>query len=115
MAYDPEAELFYVGTGNAEPWPQALRSQGTPSGKDNLYTASILAVDINTGKIKWHFQPTPGDSWDFDAVQQMILAEVNVKGKPRNVLMQANRNGFFYTLDRVTSEFLAAHPYPKAN
>ncbi len=115
MAYDPDAELFYVGTGNAEPWPQSLRSQGVASGKDNLYTASILAVDINTGKIKWHFQPTPGDSWDFDAVQHMILAEVNVKGKNRKVLMQANRNGFFYILDRVSGEFLAAQPYAKVN
>ena len=108
MAYDPDAELFYVGVGNAEPWPQSLRSQGIASGKDNLYTASILAVDINTGKIKWHFQPTPGDSWDFDAVQDLILAEVNIKGKIRKVIMQANRNGFFYTLDRVSGEFLAA-------
>jgi len=115
MAYDPDAGLFYVGTGNAEPWPQSLRSSGVASGKDNLYTASILAVDINTGKIKWHFQPTPGDSWDFDAVQDMILAEVNVKGKNRKVLMQANRNGFFYILDRVSGEFLAAQPYAKVN
>ena len=115
MAYDPDAGLFYVGTGNAEPWPQSLRSSGVASGKDNLYTASILAVDINTGKIKWHFQPTPGDSWDFDAVQDLILAEVNVKGKNRKVLMQANRNGFFYILDRVSGEFLAAQPYAKVN
>ena len=115
MAYDPDAELFYVGTGNAEPWPQALRSKGVASGKDNLYTASILAVDINTGKIKWHFQATPGDSWDFDAVQDLILADVTFKGKTRKVLMQANRNGFFYTLDRVSGEFLAAQPYAKIN
>jgi quinohemoprotein ethanol dehydrogenase len=115
MAYDPDAELFYVGTGNAEPWPQSVRSKGTPSGKDNLYTASILAVDINTGKIKWHYQPTPGDSWDFDAVQDLVLAEVNIKGKNRKVLMQANRNGFFYTLDRISGEFLAAQPYAKIN
>ncbi len=115
MAYDPDAGLFYVGTGNAEPWPQSLRSQGVASGKDNLYTASILAVDINTGKIKWHFQTTPGDSWDFDAVQDLILAEVNIKGKNRKVLMQANRNGFFYILDRVSGEFLAAQPYAKVN
>ena len=115
MAYDPDTELFYVGTGNAEPWPQSLRSRGVASGKDNLYTASILAVDINTGKIKWHFQPTPGDSWDFDAVQDLILAEVNIKGKNRKVIMQANRNGFFYTLDRVSGEFLAAQPFAKVN
>jgi quinohemoprotein ethanol dehydrogenase len=115
MAYDPQAELFYVGTGNAEPWPQSLRSKGIASGKDNLYTSSILAVDINTGKIKWHYQATPGDSWDFDAVQDIILAEVNVKGKTRKVLMQANRNGFFYTLDRVSGEFLAATPFAKVN
>jgi quinohemoprotein ethanol dehydrogenase len=113
MAYDPDAELFYVGVGNAEPWPQSLRSMGVASGKDNLYTASILAVDINTGKIKWHFQATPGDSWDFDAVQDLILAEVNIKGKTRKVLMQANRNGFFYTLDRVSGEFLTAQPFAK--
>jgi quinohemoprotein ethanol dehydrogenase len=120
MAFDPDTDLFYVGVGNAEPWPQSLRTHAgentdVASGKDNLYTASILAVDINTGKIKWHFQATPGDSWDFDAVQDLILAEVNVKGKNRKVLMQANRNGFFYTLDRVTGEFLAATPYAKIN
>ena len=115
MAFDPDTDLFYVGTGNAEPWPQSLRSHGTASGKDNLYTASILAVDINTGRIKWHFQPTPGDSWDFDAVQDLILGEVNIKGRTRKVLMQANRNGFFYTLDRVSGEFLAATPFAKVN
>jgi len=115
MAYDPDAELFYVGTGNAEPWPQSLRSKGVASGKDNLYTASILAVDINTGKIKWHFQTTPGDSWDFDAVQDVILADMNIKGRNRKVVMQANRNGFFYILDRVNGEFLSAQPFAKVN
>jgi quinohemoprotein ethanol dehydrogenase len=108
MAYDPDADLFYVGTGNAEPWPEELRKS---KGKDNLFVCSILAVKPDTGELKWYFQMVPGDSWDFDSVQQMILADLTIKGRPRKVIMQANKNGFYYVIDRVTGQFISGQPY----
>src|SRR6202167_1375418 len=108
MAYDPEADLFYVGTGNGGPWPEQLRQS---KGKDNLYVCSILAVKPETGELKWYFQPVPGDSWDFDSVQQVILADITIKGKPRKVIMQANKDGFYYVLDRVTGQFISGKPF----
>ena len=108
MAYDPDADLFYVGTGNGGPWPEQLRQS---KGKDNLYVASILAVKPETGELKWYFQTVPGDSWDFDSVQQLLLADITVKGKPRKVLMQANKDGFYYVLDRVTGQFISGQPF----
>jgi quinohemoprotein ethanol dehydrogenase len=112
MAFDPDAGLIYVGTGNAEPWPEGLREQ---KGKDNLYVCSILAVQIDTGQLRWHYQMVPGDAWDFDSVQQMTLAELPIKGRTRKVIMQANKDGFFYVLDRLTGEFLSAEPYVQVN
>jgi quinohemoprotein ethanol dehydrogenase len=108
MAYDPEADLIYVGTGNAEPWPEQLR---TSQGKDNLYVASILAVQPETGELRWHYQVVPGDSWDFDSVQQMILADLTINGKQRKVIMQANKDAFYYVLDRITGQFISAGPF----
>lgn len=108
MAYDPEADLFYVGTGNGGPWPEPLRQS---KGKDNLYVCSILAVKPETGELKWHFQAVPGDSWDFDSVQQLLLADITIKGKPRKVIMQANKDGFYYVLDRLTGQFISGQPF----
>ncbi len=113
ISYDPESELVYVGTGNAEPWPQALRTKDESTGHDNLYVASIVAVDVNTGELKWHYQMVPGDQWDYDSVQQMILADLNINGRTRKVIMQANKNGFFYVLDRLTGEFISAQPFSR--
>jgi len=113
ISYDPDSELLYVGTGNAEPWPQALRTKDVSTGHDNLYVASIVAVHVDTGELKWHYQMVPGDEWDFDSVQQMILADLNINGKTRKVIMQANKNGFFYVLDRVTGEFISAQPFSR--
>jgi quinohemoprotein ethanol dehydrogenase len=115
FAYDPEANLVYVGTGNAEPWVQKFRGA---QGVDNLYTCSILAVDLTSGQLKWHFQTTPNDNWDFDSVQQLMLLDLNIKGpndkgKPRKVIVQASKNGFFWVLDRVTGEFISGAPYVK--
>ncbi|MBV8841330.1 MAG: PQQ-dependent dehydrogenase, methanol/ethanol family [Bryobacterales bacterium] len=110
MAYDPEADLIYIGTGNGGPWPEELRQS---KGKDNLYVCSILAVKPDTGELKWYFQPVPGDSWDFDSVQQLMLADVTVKGRQRKVLMQANKDGFYYVLDRVTGQFISGQPFAK--
>ena len=111
VSYDPETELVYVGTGNAEPWPQVLRSKD--ANHDNLYVASILALDVDTGDLKWHYQVVPGDQWDYDSVQQMTLADLRINGRTRKVLMQANKNGFFYVLDRVTGEFISAQPFSR--
>jgi PQQ-dependent dehydrogenase (methanol/ethanol family) len=108
MAYDPEANLIYVGTGNGGPWPEELRQS---KGKDNLYVCSILAVNPDNGQLKWYYQPVPGDSWDFDSVQQLLLADVRIEGRNRKVLMQANKNGFYYVLDRVTGAFISAGPF----
>jgi quinohemoprotein ethanol dehydrogenase len=108
MAYDPELDLLYVGTGNGSPWSRKARS---PGGGDNLYLSSILALDPATGTIRWHYQTTPGDNWDFTATQHMILADLELDGVPRKVLMQAPKNGFFYVLDRETGELLSAEDY----
>jgi quinohemoprotein ethanol dehydrogenase len=108
LAYDPELDLLYVGTGNGSPWNQEIRS---PGGGDNLYLSSILALRPDTGNLVWHYQTTPGDSWDFTATQHMILADLEIKGRKRKVLMQAPKNGFFYVLDRATGELISAEPY----
>jgi quinohemoprotein ethanol dehydrogenase len=112
IAYDPESELVYVGTGNAGPWPEKLRQSRM---KDNLYVCSIVAVKVDTGELKWYYQNTPGDSWDYDSVQGFILADMTIKGRMRKVLMQANKNGFYYVLDRVTGAFISAEPFAEVN
>jgi quinohemoprotein ethanol dehydrogenase len=108
MAYDPEADLLYVGTGNGAPWARDARS---PGGGDNLYLASILALNPDDGELVWYYQTTPGDTWDYTAVQHMILADLMIDGRERQVLMQAPKNGFFYVLDRITGELISAEPY----
>ena len=112
MAYDPDANLLYVGTGNGGPWPEPLRNS---KGKDNLYVCSILAINPDNGELKWYYQNVPGDSWDYDSVQQLMLADITVKGQPRKVLMQANKNGIYYVLDRVTGQFISGQPFVKVN
>ena len=107
-SYDPESNLIYWGIGNAGPdWNGDVRPG------DNLYTSSFIAVDADTGKLKWHFQFTPHDEFDFDAAQIPVLADLEWKGKPRKVVMTANRNGFFYVLDRLTGEFLLGKSFAK--
>lgn len=112
MAFDPQLNLLYVGTGNAAPYPRKLRS---PEGGDNLYLASILALQPETGKLVWYYQTTPGDNWDFTATQKMILADLEIEGEQRQVIMQAPKNGFFYVLDRKTGELISAKPYAAVN
>jgi len=109
MSYDPDTNLLYVGTGNAGPWTQDARKQGKD--KENLYAASILAVNADTGRLAWYFQMVPGDEWDFDSVQQLMLADVTIKGQQRKVIMQANKNGFYYVIDRVTGKFISGQPF----
>ncbi|RTV63356.1 PQQ-dependent dehydrogenase, methanol/ethanol family [Pseudomonas aeruginosa] len=110
MAYDPDLDLLYVGTGNGGPWNREVRS---PGGGDNLFLSSILAVRPDNGKLVWYYQQTPGDSWDFTSTQQITLAELNIKGKARKVILHAPKNGFFYVLDRATGELLSAEKFGK--
>lgn len=108
IVYDPELDQLYIGTGNGSPWPRAIRS---PGGGDNLYLSSIVALDPDTGRMKWYYQTTPSDNWDYTATQDMALAEMTVDGESRKVLLQAPKNGFFYVLDREDGSLLRAHPY----
>jgi len=108
IVYDPELDLIYVGTANPSPWYPELR--GTVVG-DNLYGSSIVALNARTGDIVWHYQTTPGDAWDFDATQPIVLADLTIDGKARRVLMQANKNAFFYVIDRATGELISAKPF----
>jgi alcohol dehydrogenase (cytochrome c) len=105
-SYDPELNLIYWGTGN--PTPNYF---GDARPGDNLYTASMVALDADTGKLRWHYQFTPHDTHDWDANHVPVLGELTIGGRQRKVLMTANRNGFFYTLDRATGEILVAKPY----
>jgi PQQ-dependent dehydrogenase (methanol/ethanol family) len=108
LAYDPALGLLYVGVGNSNPYNRAIRS---PGGGDNLFLASILALRAKTGELVWHYQTTPGENWDYTATQHMILADLEIGGRTRQVLMQAPKNGFFYVLDRATGELLSAEKY----
>lgn len=112
FAYDPETNMVYVGTGNPQPWVQKFRGA---QGLDNLYTCSILAVDLTTGELKWHYQAVPNDNWDYDNVQQLMLLDLPINGRTRKVITQAAKNGFFYILDRRTGEFLSAEPFVKVS
>ncbi len=100
--YDPETNLLYWGTGNPGPWNSDLRKG------DNKWSCSLLAIDVDTGEIKWGYQYTPNDAWDYDGNNAPALMDVTIDGKPRKVAVQANRNGFLYVLDRVTGEFIYA-------
>jgi quinohemoprotein ethanol dehydrogenase len=110
MTFDAELNRIYVGTGNAAPYNRQVRS---PGGGDNLFVASIIALDADTGEYVWHYQETPGDEWDYDATQPMVLAQLTVAGRPRRVLMQASKNGFFYVLDRATGKLISADKFTK--
>lgn len=107
-SYDPETNLTFWGTGNPGPdWNPGMRPG------DNLYTDSVVALDADTGQLKWHFQFTPHDEWDWDAVQVPVLADIDFRGRKRKAMLWGNRNGFFYALDRVTGEFLHGKPFVK--
>jgi PQQ-dependent dehydrogenase (methanol/ethanol family) len=107
-AFDPEANLLYVGTGNGSPWARDFRS---PGGGDNLYLSSILAIDPDDGELVWHYQTTPGDDWDYTAVQPMMLLDLVIDGRERSVIVQAPKNGFFYVVDRLTGAFISAEKF----
>ena len=108
MSYDAELDLMYIGTGNGDPWPGEIRN---PQRQTNLFAASVIALKPDTGEYVWHYQENPGDEWDYDSAGQMILADLNIEGQPRKVLLHAPKNGFFYVLDRATGQLLSAKPY----
>ena len=108
MAYDPDSNLLYLGVGNGSPWNQSLRS---PGGGDNLFLSSIVAINPDDGSYVWHYQTTPGETWDYTATQQIIVADVEIGGEQRRVLMQAPKNGFFYVLDALTGRRLSAENF----
>jgi quinohemoprotein ethanol dehydrogenase len=110
--YDPVTDLLYFGTGNASPWNANTRE---PTLDDDLYTASIVAVKPDTGEYVWHYQETPGDSWDYDAVSPMMTADLLIDGAKRHVIMQPSKNGFFYVIDAKSGRLLSADPFTEEN
>ena len=112
MAYDPDLDLLYFGVGNGSPWNHMRRSGGKG---DNLFLASIVAVKPDNGEYVWHYQTTPGETWDYTATQHIMLADLTIDGQPRKVLMQAPKNGFFYVLDRANGSLISAKNYVAVN
>jgi PQQ-dependent dehydrogenase (methanol/ethanol family) len=112
MAYDPKLDLLYFGVGNGAPWNRNIRS---PEGGDNLFLSSIVAIRPATGEYVWHYQTTPADTWDYTATQHIILADLEIDGNVREVLMQAPKNGFFYVIDRASGELISAEKYTVVN
>ncbi len=110
VTYDPELNLIYVGTGN----PQPVIAHANRDG-DNLFTESIIAADADSGKMAWYFQPSPHDTHDWDAMEAIVLIDGEIDGKPRKLLAQASRNGFFFVLDRTTGENIVSKPFVKTN
>ena len=112
MTYDPDLDLLYLGTGNGDPWSHKIRD---PKLGSNLFLDSIVALNGTTGKYVWHYQETPKDNADYDATANLILADLTLDGKPRKVIMQAPKNGFFFVLDRATGEFISAKNFVDVN
>lgn len=112
MNYDPDLNLLYVGTGNSSPYSGWFRD---PSGGDNLFLVSILAINPDDGRLRWHYQQVPWELWDYTATMNMILADLTIDGTPRKVLMQAPKNGLFYVLDRTNGSVISAKPYVYVN
>ena len=112
MAYDPQLDLLYIGVGNGSPWNHTYRSQGKG---DNLFLASIVALDPDDGSYKWHYQSSPGETWDHTATQQIVLADLEIDGATRRVVMQAPKNGFFYVLDAATGALISARNFTEVS
>ena len=110
ITYDPEFERVYIGTGNGSPWNRKVRS---PGGGDNLFLCSIVALDAATGEYVWHYQTTPGDTWDYNSAMDITLATIEIEGKPRRVILHAPKNGFFYVLDRESGKVISAEKFAK--
>ena len=112
ITFDPELNRIYIGTGNGSPWSQKRRS---PAGGDNLYLASVVALDGTTGEYVWHYQETPGDNSDYTSTQPIILADITLDGAKRKVILHAPKNGFFYVIDRTDGKLISAKNYVDVN
>lgn len=112
MAYDPDLNLLYIGVGNGSPWNQSLRS---PGGGDNLFLSSIVALNPDDGTYRWHYQTTPGETWDYTATAHIMVTTLEIDGQPRRVVMQAPKNGFFYVLDAATGKLITAEKFVPAS
>jgi quinohemoprotein ethanol dehydrogenase len=112
ITYDPEFNYVYLGTGNGAPWNQKIRS---PGGGDNLFLASIVAVNADTGEYVWHYQANPANTWDYTNTMDMTLATLRIDGRERKVLMQAPKNGFMYVLDRTNGKLISAEKFDFVN
>ncbi|WP_235538474.1 PQQ-dependent dehydrogenase, methanol/ethanol family [Sphingomonas sp. Root710] len=112
MTYDRSTNSIILGVGNGSPWNHKIRSMGQG---DNLFLASVVALDADSGAYKWHYQVNPGESWDYNASMDMELADLTIDGKPRQVLMTAPKNGFFYVIDRTNGELISAEPFVKVS
>ncbi len=112
FTYDPEFNRIYIGTGNGSPWNRNIRS---PGGGDNLFLCSIVALDADTGKYAWHYQTTPGETWDYNSNMDIVLADLKIDGKPVKALMHAPKNGFFYVIDRANGKLLSAEKIGKVD
>ena len=112
MTYDADNDVVYLGVGNGSPWNHRIRSDGKG---DNLFLCSVIAVNASTGRYQWHYQFNPADSWDYNASQDMELAELTIAGRQRKVLMTAPKNGFFYVIDRADGRVISAEPYVKVS
>jgi len=110
FTYDPEFDVVYIGTGNGSPWNRRIRS---PGGGDNLFLSSIVALDADTGEYRWHYQTTPGESWDFNSNMDIVLADIEVDGRPIKAILHAPKNGFFYVIDRSTGRLVSAEPFAR--
>ena len=108
LVYDEEFNSLYIGVGNGAPWPREIRS---PGGGDDLFLSAIVSVDVETGRMNWYYQTTPGDNWDYSSAMDMTLGEIEFGGEMRKVVLQAPKNGFFYVIDREDGELLRALPY----
>jgi quinohemoprotein ethanol dehydrogenase len=112
FTYDAEFNTIYIGTGNGAPWNQKIRS---PGGGDNLFLCSIVALDADTGEYKWHYQTTPGETWDYNSNMDIVLADLDIDGKPTKALLHAPKNGFFYVIDRADGRLISAEPFVEVN
>jgi quinohemoprotein ethanol dehydrogenase len=108
FTYDAELDQLYIGTGNGSPWNRKIRS---PDGGDNLFLCSVVALNPDTGEYIWHYQTTPGETWDFNSNMDIVLAELAIGGRPRKVILHAPKNGFFYVIDRTNGKLISAEPF----
>lgn len=108
FTYDPDFDVLYIGTGNGAPWNQKIRS---PGGGDNLFLCSIVALDPDSGAYLWHYQTTPGESWDYNSTMDIVLADLTINGEEVKAILHAPKNGFFYVINRANGKLISAKPF----